>query len=124
IPEGWEVLPLGDVVNVNSESIRPKDAPTEIRYVDISSVSPGSIDAVRLMRFEDAPSRARRVLRHGDTIWSTVRPNRRSFALVLKPAQNTVASTGFAVLRPATVPWAFLHLATSTMEFSSYLSNH
>lgn len=124
IPEGWEVRPLGDVANVNSESIRPKDAPTEIRYVDISSVSPGSIDAVTFMRFEDAPSRARRVLRHGDTIWSTVRPNRRSFALVLKPAQNTVASTGFAVLRPATVPWVFLHLATSTMEFSSYLSNH
>lgn len=124
IPEGWKVVPLSDVASVNSESIRPKYAPAEIRYIDISSVSPGSIDAVTHVRTQDAPSRARRVVRHGDTIWSTVRPNRRSFAVVLNPAENTIASTGFAVLRPVRVPWAFLHLATSTMEFSAYLSNH
>lgn len=124
IPDGWEVVRLGAVTDINSETIRPKDAPAEIRYIDISSVSPGSIDAVTWMPFDDAPSRARRVVRHGDTIWSTVRPNRRSFALVLNPAENTIASTGFAVLRPINIPWVFLHLATSTMEFSAYLANH
>lgn len=124
IPEGWKVGTLGAIASVNDESIRPKDAPPEIGYIDISSVSPGSINAVASMRFEDAPSRARRVVHHGDTIWSTVRPNRRSFAVVLNPAENTIVSTGFAVLRPRAVPWVFLHLATSTMEFSAYLSNH
>lgn len=44
--------------------------------------------------------------------------------MVLNPAENTIVSTGFAVLRPRAVPWVFLHLATSTMEFSAYLSNH
>ncbi|MBA3361052.1 MAG: restriction endonuclease subunit S [Acidimicrobiia bacterium] len=124
IPEGWQIVRIRDVASVNSESIRPKDVPCEIQYIDISSVSPGSIDAITIVRFEEAPSRARRVVRHGDTIWSTVRPNRRSFALVLNPTENTIVSTGFAVLRPRTVPWAFLYLATSTMEFSAYLANH
>ena len=124
IPEGWEAVRLAVLADVNSESIRPRTAPEEIRYVDIASVSPGSIESVRVLPFSDAPSRARRVVRDGDTIWSTVRPNRRSYALVLDPEPHTIVSTGFAVLRPTAVCWAYLHLATTTTDFSAYLSNH
>ncbi len=124
IPEGWTVERLAHVAAVNSETIRNGRAPDEIRYIDISSVSPGSIDSVSLMSFENAPSRARRLVREGDTLWSTVRPNRRSDALVLEPSAGTVASTGFAVLRPTKLHWAYVHLSTTTNDFTAYLVNH
>ena len=124
IPEGWAATRLDRAAEVNPESLRPRSAPPVINYIDISSVSPGSIDSILRVAFDEAPSRARRIVRDGDTIWSTVRPNRRSFAVVLDPDPDTIASTGFAVLRPLTVPWPYVYLATTTPEFSAYLVNH
>lgn len=72
------------------------------RYVDISSVNVGEIDwrAVDLMRFADSPSRARRVLRQGDTIICTVRPLLMSHGFVgTVNTVPTICSTGFAVIR-------------------------
>jgi type I restriction enzyme S subunit len=74
--------------------------------------------------FSEAPGRARRLLRDGDTIWSCVRPNRRSFGLILDPETDLVASTGFAVLSPRDGNFAYLYLASTTNEFTSYLTNH
>ena len=52
------------------------------------------------MVFEDAPSRARRLVRDGDTIVSTVRTYLRAIAPISKPFDDMVVSTGFAVVRP------------------------
>ena len=124
IPKGWEPASLAELADVNAASVQKGSAPAQINYIDISSVSPRSVDAITSLRFEEAPSRARRVVRSGDTIWSTVRPNRRSFALVLDPPEHTIASTGFAVLTPTTVPHSYLYSAVGTLEFSAYLTNH
>jgi type I restriction enzyme S subunit len=95
-----------------------------IHYVDISSVTLGQIDSVTTYAFSDAPGRARRVVRHGDILWSCVRPNRRSYAQVMHPAPNTIASTGFAVLAATEVPSTYLYLATTTDEFVAHLTNN
>ena len=124
IPAGWKALPLAGVATVNPEQIASRSPPASINYIDIASVSPGSIDAVVSMDFAEAPGRARRIVRHGDVIWSSVRPNRRSFALVAHPLSDTIASTGFAVLRAGEVPWAYLYCATTTQGFADYLTNH
>jgi len=124
IPLGWEVKKLSEVAAVNPESITKRNAPSEIHYIDISSVNTGSIAEVKTMNFEDAPSRARRVVRHGDIIWATVRPNRKQFSYIAKPIENTIASTGFAVLRAEKVPASFLYQATTTDSFTAYLVNH
>lgn len=124
IPEGWHATTLATIADVNRDSIRKGSAPSYINYIDISSVTPRSIEAITRMPFEEAPGRARRMVRDGDTIWSTVRPNRQSFALVMDPESNTIASTGFAVLSPATVPYSFLYEAVGTDGFAAYLSNH
>ena len=52
------------------------------------------------MRFVEAPSRARRLVRQGDTLVSTVRTYLRAVWAVSRPAQRLVASTGFAVVSP------------------------
>lgn len=124
LPSGWRAVTLADVANVNPEAIKPKSAPERIGYIDIASVSPGKIDAVQELAFTEAPGRARRIVRDGDVIWSCVRPNRRSFALVLGPAEDTVASTGFAVLRAVAVPFVYLYCATTTDAFVDYLTNN
>ncbi len=123
VPEGWERGRLSDVAEVNKESLS-SSYDGEIDYIDISSVTPGSINETTHFDFRDAPSRARRVVRHGDIIWSCVRPNRRSYAVIWQPPSKLIASTGFAVITPTGVPTSFLLQATTTDQFVGYLENH
>jgi type I restriction enzyme, S subunit len=124
VPEGWEVKRLADIAVVNRSTINTRKPPDRLRYIDIASVSPGQIDSVTDYLFSKAPGRARRVVSHGDVLWSCVRPNRRSHALVLSPEPNTIASTGFAVLSATAVPFTFLYQALTTDEFVAYLANN
>lgn len=124
IPKGWEVKKLADVADVNRAQINPRTAPEELHYIDISSVSPGQIDSIATYTFTDAPGRARRIVQHGDVLWSCVRPNRRSHAQVMHPEPDTIASTGFAVLTATKVPFTFLYLATTTDDFVAFLTNN
>jgi type I restriction enzyme S subunit len=124
IPEGWEVKNLANVAEVNRAQINARTAPEELHYIDISSVSPGHIDSMTTYAFADAPGRARRIVQHGDVVWSCVRPNRRSYAQVMYPEANTIASTGFAVLSATKVPFTFLYFATTTDDFVAFLTNN
>jgi type I restriction enzyme, S subunit len=124
IPAGWEVKKLKEIATVNRAQLNARTAPERIHYIDISSVSPGQINSITTYVFSEAPGRARRVIQHGDVIWSCVRPNRRSHALVVKPEPDTIASTGFAVLTPTEVPFPFLYFATTTDEFVAFLTNN
>ncbi len=98
IPEDWAVGTVRDIANLNPESWTSRNAPTSVVYVDLASTKWGRIEQVSQYRWNEAPSRARRVLRRGDTIIGTVRPANGSFALVYD--EGLTASTGFAVLRP------------------------
>jgi type I restriction enzyme S subunit len=74
-----------------------------MQYVDIGNVdSSGAIGELVTYRFEDAPSRARRRVRDGDIIISTVRTYLQAIAQINLPPSNLIASTGFAVVRPRT----------------------
>ncbi len=121
VPEGWEVGKLGDYSEINKQRVHSGQIDGEIEYIDIASVTVGRLDSVQRMPFADAPSRARRRVRHGDTIWSRVRPNRRSYLFVHSPPENRIASTGFAVLSPATFGASYLHELTTRQEFVDYL---
>jgi type I restriction enzyme S subunit len=101
VAETRDIKSLGDIAEINPESIKHRSAPPEIRYIDIAAVDSGSIDetAVRTIMWPDAPSRARRLVRAGDIIVSTVRPYLRTIARVPPSLDGAVASTGFAVIR-------------------------
>jgi type I restriction enzyme S subunit len=124
VPKGWRMAKLAELAQVNRAQINTKTPPERILYIDISSVGTGTIREVSSLAFTDAPGRARRVVQHGDILWSCVRPNRRSHVLVLNPDTDTVASTGFAVLTATKVPYTFLYHATTTDAFVTYLTNH
>jgi len=123
IPEGLNVKKIDKVAKINAQSVKRGREPEEILYVDIASVSTGKIDNVQAMPFDEAPGRARRIVKHGDIIWSNVRPNRKSYALVTNPPQNMIVSTGFTVVSASSIPYSFLYLAITTEDFASYLTN-
>lgn len=102
VPEHWEIKPLKRWVRVNTGTLGEKTDPDfEFRYVDIGSVKTGRLaKELERMRFEVAPSRARRVLHRGDTIISTVRTYLKAIWYVNEDADALIASTGFAVLTP------------------------
>jgi len=112
VPEHWEVKRLKYVSSCNDESLpETTDPDFEILYVDISSVSRIlGITAKEEMSFEDAPSRARRKVKDGDTIVSTVRTYLRAIAPIENAEDNLIVSTGFAVLRPVSVYSGYLSL--------------
>jgi len=102
LPAHWEMRRLKFMANINSE-ILPETTPSDyrIRYIDIGNVSSeGVITEAQEFEFENAPSRARRRVRAGDTLISTVRTYLQAIAYLETPATNQIASTGFAVLRP------------------------
>jgi type I restriction enzyme S subunit len=70
-------------------------------YVDIGCVdATKGIVAREAYSFADAPSRARRIVRNGDVIISTVRTYLRAVTAIADPEPNLIVSTGFAVIRP------------------------
>ena len=122
--EGWQSVLLGEVCAINPDRVDRGQPNGLIRYIDISSVGIGHLTAEpQQIRLADAPSRAQRLVRHGDTILSTVRPVRRSMLRVSKSLDGCVASTGFAVLRadPHQLEPGFLWAIVSQQSFTNYL---
>ncbi len=95
--------PLGSCV-LRVETWNPlRAAPDEVfRYIDLSAVDQDtkSITEAREIACAEAPSRARQLVRTGDVLVSTVRPNLNGVARVHDDLNGATASTGFCVLRP------------------------
>lgn len=113
---------LEDVAEVNAESVKPAGEGW-IEYVDISTLKEGELLTPARIPCSEAPGRARRALHSGDTLWSTVRPNRRSHALMLGSTEGLVASTGIAVITPRKCRPSELYEATRRAGFQEYLES-
>ena len=125
----WTESTLGQIAEVNPEGTSGLDETAVIRYIDLSCVS-GSTgidpDAVKSYEVGQAPGRARRVVRAGDVLVSTVRPYLRGNAVVTPAYDGEVASTGFAVLRarPSVALPAFIWAVVSDPSFADRLMVH
>ncbi|MEE7482660.1 hypothetical protein MPAR168_18035 [Methylorubrum populi] len=92
-----------DVLGPRADRALPATKPNEtFRYVDLSAVSQTEkrILSATPVFGSDAPSRARQLIRAGDILVSTVRPNLNGVAHVTEDFDGVTASTGFCVLRP------------------------
>ena len=121
IPEGWTEITLGAYASLNPEIWSKTSQPPMIRYVDLSNTKWGRIEATVTYPMSKAPSRAKRVLRPGDTIVGTVRPGNGSYALVYE--DGLTGSTGFAVVRPLQEDYAaFVYLAATARGSIDHLA--
>ena len=101
IPSHWNVKRLKYIASINDEVLAETTDPQyEMTYVDIGGVDQyqGIVNREKYV-FETAPSRARRKVREGDVIISTVRTYLRAIAQIEAPESNLTVSTGFAVIR-------------------------
>ena len=117
IPEQWDVSKLKHFLKVN-ESTLPEttDPDAEFRYIEIGAVESGDLtEPPRKIQFGTAPSRARRMVKPGDTIVSTVRTYLKAVWYADDPGDDLICSTGFAVLTPreGTIPKFASYVALS-----------
>lgn len=100
--EGVEMVKLTEICRINQKTSEPKKlfGDSDFVYIDISSVENGTglVDMSNVISTMNAPSRARRVIKNGDVLLSTVRPNLKAFAYAQNLPEKVLASTGFAVL--------------------------
>jgi len=104
-PPGWTSDRLKDVAAINMASLPADTNPDyEFDYLEISNVNyHGVVDpnAIERLRYEDAPSRARRRVAKNCTVISSVRPNLQAVAFIDNGRKDFVCSTGFNVVQPA-----------------------
>ena len=95
-----EIKKLGDLCDINPENMTT-GMYTEINYIDISSVNNGKLLDIKKLT-NNFPSRAKRIVKKGDILYSTVRPNLKGYIYInnnINNFKNIIGSTGFAHIR-------------------------
>ena len=96
----WETKRLGKISDVNPQNFSSTTNPNyKFNYITLEQVDSGKLLGCSEEVFRTAPSRAQRILRSGDVLMSTVRPNLMAHLFFYGQVPNAVCSTGFAVLR-------------------------
>ena len=96
----WKTRRLQDVSDIDPENFSSNIASDyKFNYISLEQVDSGKLLGYSEEVFRTAPSRARRILRNGDVLMSTVRPNLMAHLFFQSQISNAVCSTGFAVLR-------------------------
>lgn len=101
-PDGVEFKKLESVTE-KAKSIKWGDNSSNdvFQYVDLSSISLGGIkiETTTSVTMENAPSRAKQIIKTNDIIFATTRPTQMRCALVKENLNGQIASTGYCVLR-------------------------
>ena len=99
IPVGWEVKTLDEYLDCNKYSLTAKSSYDFIQYLDTSSLTENTLESLQRYGSQaESPSRAKRIVHANDILYSTVRPQQKHYGIIKNPAQNMIASTGFAIL--------------------------
>ncbi len=121
-PNGFSKL-LKHVENVNPD-FDPKKYPDNIfSYVELADIdsSIGVVHSAKKIRGEEAPSRARRILKKGDVIVSSVEGSLEKVALIDEEHNGCLASTGFFQFRPLDILPEVLLVLSKTIVLQSQL---
>lgn len=100
IPKDWEVVRLREISQIDKKSLNNStNKDYKFNYISLSDINNGKIKTeLSIYKFENAPSRARRVIKKSDILLATVRPNLQAFAYIENEVTDTIVSTGFAVI--------------------------
>ena len=125
IPQNWRWVRLKNIVYNHGK----KKPDTTFSYIDI-----GTLDNINhklnenenIIESNQAPSRARKIVKKGDVLYSTVRPYLHNICVVDKDfSKEPIASTGFAVLTCLTGIYnKYLFYLLLTPFFDSYANSN
>jgi len=124
IPASWEWVRLGNVTHNFGQKIPD----TEFTYIDVRSVDnkKGCLGTdVQIILPKDAPSRARKIVKKGTVIYSTVRPYLLNICIIeQEPEKEFIASTAFCILTPFFgLLNTYLYYCLRSPVFTEYVSN-
>ncbi len=95
----WRKVKLGEVCLIDRETLSSKTpAGYCFQYISLSDIGKGKLIQTQKYKFAEAPSRARRIVKQGDVLLATVRPNLQGFYIFKEDVEDCIVSTGFAVL--------------------------
>ena len=99
VPDGWCWARICDICEPQ-ETKHPMGI--TFRYIDIDAIDNKrhSVSEPKIMPTGQAPSRAAKSIRSGDTLFSMVRPYLENIAFITDDLDDCIASTGFYVCRP------------------------
>lgn len=124
VPEGWGVKPLKYLASYDDETLTQSEINSnqKINYVDIGAVEfTKGINGYQELLMSDAPSRARKIAKKGDTIISTVRTYLKAIAYL---NDDYIVSTGFCVVRPKKVNSKYLNYTIMSDSFTGPVSKY
>jgi hypothetical protein len=124
VPEGWGVKPLKYLASYDDESLTQSEINSnqKINYVDIGAVEfTKGINGYQELLMSEAPSRARKIAKKGDTIISTVRTYLKAIAYL---NDDYIVSTGFCVVRPKKVNSKYLNYTIMSDSFTGPVSKY
>ena len=97
--EEWKEYKIGDIAKTNTSQYSLSENWKTIQYLDTGSITKNQISGIEeFFGNTDLPSRARRKVKHGDIVYSCVRPNLCHYGYMDNPPANLLVSTGFAVI--------------------------
>ena len=108
-------------MKTNSISINKNYNHNSILYMDTGSLTNGVTESLQEIKLSEAPSRAKRLVKHNDILISTVRPNQKHFGIIKYPINNLVVSTGFCVISCEKIDPHFLYYVLTSNDMTDYL---
>lgn len=96
----WQEVKLDDICKINTETYSLDENLKYVNYLDTGNITSNRIENIQHIDLyvDKLPSRARRKVKNGNIIYSTVRPNQLHYGLIKEQPDNFLVSTGFAVL--------------------------
>ncbi|QEY58133.1 restriction endonuclease subunit S [Pseudomonas sp. C27(2019)] len=123
LPQGWEWCRLQDV----GYDWGQKKPDSSFTYIDVGSINKelGLIGEASVLNAEEAPSRARKLVKKGTVIYSTVRPYLLNIAVVDQEfVPEPIASTAFAIIHPLKgMCSSFIYRYLRSPSFVSYVES-
>ncbi len=123
VSQGWTWCRLQDI----GHDWGQKKPDVDFTYIDVGSVNKelGLIEGAKVVSTEEAPSRARKLVKKGTVIYSTVRPYLLNIAVVDKDFfPEPIASTAFAIIHPLEgVSSSFVYRYLRSPSFVSYVES-
>jgi len=123
LPLGWEWCRLLDI----GHDWGQKKPDTNFTYIDVGSIDKklGLIENADVLNADNAPSRARKIVKRGTVIYSTVRPYLLNIAIVNRQFEpEPIASTAFAIIHPLSgISNSFVYRYLRSPSFVSYVES-
>ena len=112
----WTILPFREVVTINPKT---GPLPDEFIYLDLECVNSGKVCAVNIIKRENAPSRAQRLLEKNDVLYQMVRPyQQNNYYYDNTFSSPVVASTGYAQIKCGACDPLFVYEQISSERFA------